>query len=312
MSLRLITNGLSLIAVAFIMLSASACNDETAAIPEINFRVEIHDVPSPSLEADTNQIRVYLPKGQAGEKSALPVVFFLHGWGSDAAAFERLSGVETLRRLNISDLGIISINGGTSGYANWADGVNKWEAHVIEDVSDYLSRNFYQFENLNTIAVYGVSMGGEAALRLGMKYRGKVSCAAAHSAAISTPDFEALPEWQKQGFRDMDDFNQRYGDPFDPGFWQQANARFFAQELPQAELRKTEYYFDVGRDDQLGFDSSNSDLSHILSERDIPHTFSLKDGRHGADFVTANMSDALTFLTACIHRQNMKLAEIQD
>ena len=70
-----------------------------------------------------------------------------------------------------------------------------------------------------------------------------------------------------------------------------------AQNGDEKRLRKPTYYFDVGVDDQLGFADDNAALSSVLAAREIPHTFSLRPGKHGASFIEANIEYGLGFMS---------------
>ena len=133
-----------------------------------------------------------------------------------------------------------------------------------------------------------------------MSHSDMFACAAAHSAAISPIDFEEQPEWQKSGFLEMDDFADRYGDPFDADLWKAVNPLYLALNSNPQDLRSVRYYFDVGVDDELGFADDNAALSQSFSNQGIPHIFALRSGRHGREFVESNIDHAMQFLSRCM------------
>lgn len=261
------------------------------------------EIPAQTLaEHESTEIIVHLPMGYTSDaERTYPVVFFLHGWGSDAGSFERLGGVRALADLpDDNAMVVVSVSGETSSYMNWADGQSLWEDHLLGAVSDTVTSEFRVATRPQHRALYGVSMGGAAALRIAMSHPDKFACAAAHSAAISPIDFDEQPEWQKTGFLEMEDFADRYGDPFNPDLWKAQNPLHLALNSDPQDLRLVRYYFDVGVDDQLGFADDNAALSQSLSKQGVPHIFAIRNGRHGSAFVEANINQAMQFLSRCM------------
>ena len=190
-------------------------------------------VSAPALAHKTStEIIVYVPKSYDNEPNRqYPVVFFLHGWGSDAAAFERLGGIQAMNNISgDKQFIIVSVSGDTSDFRNWSDGLSNWEDHILGSISDMVESKFRVQERSAGRGVYGVSMGGAAALRIAMTHSDQFICAAAHSAAISPMDFNALPDWQRTGYLAMEDFGQRYGDPFRLDDWKAANLLSFSSK----------------------------------------------------------------------------------
>lgn len=261
------------------------------------------DIAAPNLaNHDSTEVVVYLPSiYYSNSERIFPVVFFLHGQGSDAGSFGRLNGAQAIASLlDNEEFVVVSVTGESSGYMNWADGQSLWEDHLLHTVSDEISSSFRVSSERELRGLYGVSMGGLAALRIAMTHNDKFGCVASHFAAISPVDFDQQPEWQRTGFLAMEDFNDRYGNPFDSSLWREVNPLHIASVSDLEELRSVKFYFDVGIDDALGFDDDNAALSQVLSEKGIPHTFSLRSGGHDSEFIRANMGKAMQFLAECL------------
>lgn len=293
---------LSLIGSLSVILVACSSN-LNAKQQQFERSVKIVELSVPATYIESRQvtsIQVYIPKpGQVSLNRSLPVVFFLHGWGSDAGSFNRLGGTEALASLSENQRFIVvSVEGGTSNYANWADGQSLWERHLLDTILPFVAEKFDTDQN--KIAMMGQSMGGAAALRIGMSQPGLVSCVAAHSAAVSPVSFNDLPDWQRAGYLEMGDFSARYGKPFRSDIWASQSPLFLAEETDVEKLKLTSYYFDVGRDDQLGFADDNVALSSILSFRNVPHEFVLREGLHNGDFVRENLRYSIEFLAECL------------
>ena len=59
----------------------------------------------------------------------------------------------------------------------------------------------------------------------------------------------------------------------------------------------------MGEEDHLGFDEWNVELSRILSESGVPHTFVLRPGGHGEDYTRENAQHSLQVHGAVFGRQ---------
>ena len=259
------------------------------------------NIAAPFLESHgSTKVRVHLPSGyDASRPETYPIVFFLHGWGENEGAFDELGGPTHLANLpNSLQPIIVAVDGATSGYMDWADEKHRWESHLLKSIIPTIVRKYRG--DVSRIALYGVSMGGEAALRLAMSHPSQFSCVAAHYAALSNPEFDTLPEWQRNGYLQMADFAARFGQPFNSVHWKKNNALHLAQTVNAEDLRTISFFFDVGRDDRLGFDEGAASLSATFSRRDIPHTFALRNGDHAGDFMARYGGEAVRFLASCL------------
>ncbi len=259
-------------------------------------------VPAPSLGPEATVEAVVgepLPSG-VGDRPTVAVVF-LHGWNDDASAWQRLEGPRRLAEAAADSTRFrylaVAPTGGTSSWLDWRDGSAKWESFLAVDLSAWLAREY------GTVGVVfvGTSMGGEAALRLFFRRPSEIACAAAHSAAIQPLDPADLPEWARQGFAQSRELRAQWGAPIDADFWAKNNVLRLAgaAALPKAG-GVARVYFDVGRDDHLGFDRGNVALSARLAELKFPHTFALRPGGHGDEFTSRHLGKSLSAIVDCV------------
>lgn len=260
----------------------------------------------PNLEGvseRTTRILVYLPKNYNETDKDFPVAYFLHGFGSDAGAWERLNGPQSL---GDRDLIIVSVGAGDSGYADWEDGENLGQTAVTNYVVPYVDAHFRTIKSPAGRGIFGQSMGGNAALRMAMTRPELFSCAAAHSAALQPINFDDLPDFAREFFEQGVNFTKIYGDPFKPEAWRRLTAAFHAVSMPADDLKKANYYFDVGVDDHLGFAQRNAALSAALSKKGVPHTFALREGGHNAAFTIRNIPNSLNHMFDCFEARSDK------
>jgi pimeloyl-ACP methyl ester carboxylesterase len=138
---------------------------------------------SPALGQKRNLI-VYLPPG-FDQKKRYPLVLFLHGAAQDEGFF--LQSVVKQFDTAIHDgkmppAIIAAPDGSIHGRATlfdlasfWADSkAGLFEKYLMVDVWDFLHENFPLRVEREAKAVIGVSMGGSAAMRLGIQYRDRI------------------------------------------------------------------------------------------------------------------------------------------
>ena len=59
-------------------------------------------------------------------------------------------------------------------------------------------------------------------------------------------------------------------------------------------------YFDVGSNDDYGFEQGAQELDKLLRSRGIPHEFHIYPGGHTAQFVISHFSDVVQFQWSAI------------
>lgn len=295
---------ISLLFLALITAPASAIGQPPVKEKRLQGTVgkgmEYIKVAAPSIGTD-RMVEVGISAPGKNLRKPLLVVIFLHGWGENAYSWEKLGGPAALDPLISSGqtpaMIIVAPDGGNSNWVNWHNGEARWEDFLTKDLPAALRTRF----QVTHFAVIGTSMGGEAALRLALKFPTQFQCAAALSAAIHPADPDNLPLWAKQGFSQMPELKKQFGFPMDNEFWRSNNVMYLASVMPRPSDTKLRIFFDVGRDDHLGFVATNAQLSSILSSQGIPHVFGLRPGGHGNGFYRANLKSSLRAIGDCFN-----------
>ena len=73
---------------------------------------------------------------------------------------------------------------------------------------------------------------------------------------------------------------QAFGNPFNVNFFDRNNVFAFAKKDPVAELKELKIYFDVGDNDDFGFEDGAERLHKLLDRRGVPNEFHVYPGRH--------------------------------
>ncbi|HZZ39292.1 MAG TPA: alpha/beta hydrolase-fold protein [Acidobacteriaceae bacterium] len=151
------------------------------------------------------------------------------------------------------------------------------ESWVMEDVPGCLAEAFPQIRT-NVFYLGGLSMGGYGALRMGMKYAGKVRGISAHSAVTSLEDL------QPHVIEPIEAYRFSGPDNTEIAHWARTNRA----NLPPIR-------FDCGLDDALL--ASNRALHAMLVEQGIPHEYEEFDGGHTWEYWRTYVRRTLRFVS---------------
>jgi len=149
----------------------------------------------------------------------------------------------------------------------------------------------YRVEGTRTArGITGISMGGYGALRLAFKYPDEFAAVSAQMPALITDvpkDLGASPPGSARAllggvFGSRDYFNRN-------------KVFYFASTDSVASLKRMKIYFDVGNNDDYGFEHGAQELDKLLKLRGIPHEFHIYPGGHTAQFVVSHFGDVVQF-----------------
>ncbi len=202
-----------------------------------------------------------------------PVLLQLHGLSDDCDAWLYNSNIVRY----VADLPLIVVlpDGGTSRYVNTAPherfNLQRYEDLLVKDIPEELRRTFQV--RPGPWALGGLSMGGQGALRIGMKHSARFASIWAHSSGGLHPD----PNWLAL-----------LGDPEDASSFVQAD-RLKARVDAGATLPTIS--FDCGVDD-FTLDG-NQDLHAHMERIALPHTYQEHAGAHTWGYWDLHVQEAL-------------------
>ena len=149
-----------------------------------------------SGDAADRKVKVYLPPGYATERrKRYPVIYFLHGFGTDAEFYQRTLGWPQSidRGLAAAALpGMIVVMPdamtpyGGSMYSNSIT-TGDWEAFVAKDLVGYIDSHYRTLARRESRGLSGHSMGGYGTIRIAMKYPQQFIALYAMSACCLDP-----------------------------------------------------------------------------------------------------------------------------
>jgi S-formylglutathione hydrolase len=268
-----------------------------ADLVEADFKSSL--VPNPVPYA------VLLPDGYK-DGPPLPLLIYLHGGGGDRQALSRLRSLfETewksgrLPKMVVATPSVSS----RSFYMDYKDGTEKWETLIAGPFREHLQKTYNASSDPKKNLMMGASMGGEGALRMGLKYPEKFGAIAAQE-----PGIEPILHWKdmqpRHRFWRADGlFETAFGDPVDPAYWEANNpasiAKAGARRLIDSGLQ---IYLDVGDQDMFFIYEGTEFLHRILWDSGVVHEYHIV---HGADHVGRSMpartAEALQFLARALN-----------
>ena len=230
-----------------------------------------------------------------------PVLYFFHGLGDDEQSL--LSGgwdiISDLRsKGKIGDFIILAPRGGHTFYLNSENGKVRYEDFLMKEFMPQMEKKYRVEGTRATRGITGVSMGGYGALRLAFKYPDEFAAVSAQMPAliIDVPkDMAASSSGSPDAL--MGDV---FGNPINRSYFDRNNVFYFARTDSVASLKRMKIYFDVGNNDDYGFEQGAQALDKILTSRGIPHQFHIYPGRHDAEFVIRHFADVIQFQWSAI------------
>ena len=256
--------------------------------------VETELVPSPV------EVRVLRPGGAAGEADDLPLLLLLHG-GGDSAAF--LDGLAPLfDRLwasgDLPPLVVATPSAGRSFYLDRADGSQRWETFLAEELLPQLVASAGAGRGGTAVAVCGVSMGGLGALRLVFRRPDRFV-----AVAVLEPAIEEAATWPEVAlrdvvYRDAGLIAELYGDPVDEAHFHDNHPRALAERHGHLiAAGGLDVYVEVGDEDLLHLQYGAEALHRQLFDHGIDHEYRVvRRGNHIGPSLAPRFADALGFV----------------
>ena len=216
----------------------------------------------------TMPFRVYLPASlQAGKE--LPVVYLLHGGGTDYRSWSNESDVAQYAR---DGLILVMPEGDESYYMNEVGSPrNKFEDYITQDLIGEVERQFPARKDRAGRALIGISMGGFAAVEYALSQPQLFVFVGALSPSIDVPfrrfNIRRIGQWWK--FRNI----------FGPVGSKERSDRNPFQQVQMANPKQTPYiYLTAGEQEPLL--EPNRRFAALLRRHGIAYEFHTKPGGH--------------------------------
>jgi S-formylglutathione hydrolase FrmB len=238
----------------------------------------------------------FLPPGFDHDKTRhYPVLYYLHGLGDNEQSLLNFGGWDVIadlrRQGKIGDFVVLAPSAGHTFYVNSADGKVRYEDFFLKEFMPQMEKRYRAEGTRWTRGITGVSMGGYGALRLALKYPDEFAAVSAQMPALiaDVPKNFASGGPGSPGSLMGDVF----GSPFSRTYFERNNVFYFARRDSAGSLRRMRIYFDVGNNDDYGFEQGAQQLDQLLKSRGVPHEFHIYPGQHDPQFVVRHFGDVI-------------------
>ena len=282
---------------AVFLSAVAACLLAVASLAQAQGRAECATVKSTVLSRAVRYC-AFLPASFDADKTRLyPVLYYLHGLGDNEQSLLNLGGwdlLEELRRSGkIGDFVVLAPSGGHTFFINSGDGKIRYEDFLTKEFMPQMEKKYRVDGTRARRGITGISMGGFGALRLAFKYPQQFAAVSAQMPALIAeipPNFAAGGPGSPASM--MGDV---FGAPFNRAYFDRNNVFYYAKADPAAELKSMKIYFDVGNNDDFGFEQGAQRLHQLLDSRGIANELHIYPGRHDPQFAVRHFGEVLEF-----------------
>lgn len=265
----------------------------------IEGKVETRLVSSPV------EYNALIPDGYDTIKEPLPLLLFLHGGGGDRGFLTRLRPAidDMWKAGTLPKMVIVTPSASRSFYMDYKDGSQKWESFIIGPFLEHLRQTYKVTRERKGTLLFGISMGGLGALRMGFKYPYKFEALAALEPGID-PELKWKDVKPRNRFYRSDElFQTLFGRPFDEAYWEANNpASICVANAARIRGSGLEIYIDVGDQDAFNINEGTEFMHRILWEYKIAHEYHLVRGAdHVGRTIRPRTEEALRFLARVLN-----------
>ncbi len=252
------------------------------------------------------EFSVYLPHDYHVSNRKYPVLYLLHGYTDDETGWTQFGEVKKIAdglitHPEVTDMIIAMPDAGLDWYINSYDGKTKYEDFFTKEFVGHIESSYRARGTKEFRAVSGLSMGGHGTLIYALKHPDMFAVAAPLSAAV----------WGRDDIikHEQADWDQYFGFIFGEGLAGEDRFTDHVQNnLPLTlieakdpeELKTVKWYIDCGDDDFLI--NGNMALHRIMTEKQIPHEFRVRDGGHDWTYWRTALPEVLKFISRSFHR----------
>ena len=240
----------------------------------------------------------FLPASFDTDKTKqFPVLYYLHGLGDNEQSLLNTGGwdlIEDLRRTGkVGDFVVLAPDGGHTFFMNSADGKLRYEDFLTKEFMPQLEKKYRVAGTRAKRGITGVSMGGFGALRLAFKYPQQFEAVSAQMPALLAEVPQDLVAGGPGSPAAM--LGDVFGSPIDLSFLERNSVLYFARIDPAPELRRMKIYFNVGNNDDYGFEQGAQKLHQLLDSRGVGNEFHIYPGRHDPQFAIRHFGEVVQF-----------------
>ena len=226
-----------------------------------------------------------------------PVLYYLHGLGDNEQSLLNLGGwdiiTELRRQGKIGEFIVLAPSAGRTFYLNSENGKIRYDDFFVKELMPQMEKKYRAESTRATRGITGVSMGGYGALRFAFKYPDQFAAVSAQMPALIA---DVPKDFTSGGVGSPGSLmGDVFGSPFDRAYFDRNNVFYFARADSTAALKRMKIYFDVGNNDDYGFEQGAQTLHQLLTSRGIANEFHIYPGRHDPQFVIRHFGEVIQF-----------------
>ena len=276
-----------------------ACEQSASASQLLESKLDTKLVPGPV------EYNALLPDGYESVKAPLPLLLFLHGGGGDRSFLARLRPTidEMWKAGTLPPMVIVTPSASRSFYMDYKDGSQKWESFIVGPFLEHLRQTYKVTRERKETLLFGISMGGLGALRLGFKYPDRFQALAALEPGID-PALKWSDVRPRNRFYRGDQLMETiFGKPFDAAYWEANNpASIAVVKADKIRASGLGIYVDVGDEDAFNINEGTEFIHRILWDNKIAHEYHLVRGAdHVGRTIRPRTTEALEFLARVLN-----------
>src|SRR5580700_10988386 len=226
-----------------------------------------------------------------------PVLYYLRGLGDNEQSLLNSGGWDLISELRsqgkIGEFVVLAPGAGHTFYINSEDGKVRYEDFFLKEFMPQMEKKYRAESTRATRGITGVSMGGYGALRLAFKYPEDFAVVSGQMPALITDLPSNLSSEAPGSPGGL--LGDVFGSPFNRAYFTRNNVLYFARNDSAASLKRMKIYFNVGNNDDYGFEQGAEQLDQILKSRGIQHEFHIYPGRHDAQFAIRYFPEVIEF-----------------
>jgi enterochelin esterase-like enzyme len=246
---------------------------------------------------------VCLPKDYYETKKSYPVVYLLHGLGDDETSWLEYGQISQYADKSVETDEVVPMifimpEAFRTYYVNDYKGSFLYQDMFINELVPYIDSLFRTKADSQHRALMGYSMGGFGALNLYLKHPDVFGTTVPLSISVRT-DEQYMTE-DASGWDDQ--WGRLFGEPGLKGkdriteYYKQNSPFYILSQMPAAEIKKLNIYFDNGDKEQT-LCRSNEELHILMRNLNIPHEFRVRDGGHSFQYWCSALPNALRFIS---------------
>lgn len=241
---------------------------------------------------------VYLPPKYESSTDSFPVLYLLHGLGGNETDWIKKGRVkQTADSLMITSkakqMVIVMPDGENTYYMNYKNGSYPFEDYFFKELIPWIEANYRVKTTRENRFIAGLSMGGFGSMLYALHRPDLFAAVAPLSAAIRTDEEIRTLDQQTYDGRFGAITSVKEGEERIDDFWNYNSILFLASHLDPDILKSLRYYIDIGDDDYLFH--GNSSLHILFGEREVPHEYRVRDGKHTWDYWRDSLPEVLRF-----------------